>query len=73
VASEASTSEPSRNTAAVTGPQQEEARWRTHRRYWTPASLPKGASRLVWRAGPLGTIRRWGLPLMTMLPLGGAN
>jgi hypothetical protein len=39
---------------------------------WFPAPLHKGAGRLVQRAGLRGTVRRRGMPLMMMLPLGGA-
>jgi hypothetical protein len=40
---------------------------------WFPTPLHKGVGKLIRRAGPRGTVRRRGMPLMTMLPPGGAN
>jgi hypothetical protein len=60
------TGEPSRVTAAVTGPQQAEAA--DAAQALVPAPLPKGAGRPVRRAGPPGIMRRRGPLPMTMLP-----
>jgi hypothetical protein len=72
VSATAAAGESSRVVTAAARPQQEEAVVAASQ-VLVPTPLPKGAGRLVRRAGPPGTTGQWGPLLMVILPPGGAN